>query len=400
MIGEYTLHLPAQPDRFVWTDEAIASMLTNPDVKVTIGADWTHLVGRGHFRSARRAADGGVMLTFVPNAPSVPRLHRVWVGDYGIDPELPVRIGGGFHVEHADPRESEEKPLVLRAVRFHELHYDPPPEPSFSVVTTHGGDVVRVLPEGGQPGAATILGSDTRVYTAPLGVPLDPSSWTEVGQAEGLTFEDVEEHDPAETLGSLSWQSEATVTLPPGQPSVGVWSLILGNPDPLATLRRTMTTSSRNWADDGRDAAALYGIVVGWDDAWPMIQERYGLSDEEVQATATLHAMFTVLLAEEERRVHPVAEDTEDGQANTCAHSSATGVDTAPMDGAKVWRCDHCGMRWTTSGGVPYTDADLDRLREALRREEDSAYAGGSTVGLSAVDAAGVVVSWLTGDDR
>lgn len=42
-------------------------------------------------------------------------------------------------------------------------------------------------------------------------------------------------------------------------------------------------------------------------------------------------------------------DDTHDGQANTCPHGSATGVDRSPIGPGKVWRCDHCGLRWTDS---------------------------------------------------
>lgn len=38
------------------------------------------------------------------------------------------------------------------------------------------------------------------------------------------------------------------------------------------------------------------------------------------------------------------------GQANTCPHSSATGVDTAPVGPGKVWRCDHCGLTYRDGG--------------------------------------------------
>lgn len=42
---------------------------------------------------------------------------------------------------------------------------------------------------------------------------------------------------------------------------------------------------------------------------------------------------------------------TEDGQANDCTHGSATGIDmTSPRDPAKVWACDHCGLRWRSDG--------------------------------------------------
>ena len=42
--------------------------------------------------------------------------------------------------------------------------------------------------------------------------------------------------------------------------------------------------------------------------------------------------------------------DADDGQANTCPHGSATGIDTTPIGPAKVWRCDHCGLRWSDQG--------------------------------------------------
>lgn len=43
---------------------------------------------------------------------------------------------------------------------------------------------------------------------------------------------------------------------------------------------------------------------------------------------------------------------TSDGMANDCTHGSATGIDTTPLsDPAKVWRCDHCGLRWREDGG-------------------------------------------------
>lgn len=46
-----------------------------------------------------------------------------------------------------------------------------------------------------------------------------------------------------------------------------------------------------------------------------------------------------------------VASDADDGQANDCRHDSATGIDTTPVsDPGKVWRCDHCGLRWTSGG--------------------------------------------------
>lgn len=45
----------------------------------------------------------------------------------------------------------------------------------------------------------------------------------------------------------------------------------------------------------------------------------------------------------------PVGDETEDGMANTCTHMSASGIDTAPLGPDKVWRCDHCGLRWTQS---------------------------------------------------
>lgn len=39
-------------------------------------------------------------------------------------------------------------------------------------------------------------------------------------------------------------------------------------------------------------------------------------------------------------------QECSDGQANTCTHMSATGIDTAPIGPEKVWRCDHCGLTW------------------------------------------------------
>lgn len=43
----------------------------------------------------------------------------------------------------------------------------------------------------------------------------------------------------------------------------------------------------------------------------------------------------------------PASELTRDDQANDCRHWSATGVDSTPVsDPSKVWRCDHCGLRW------------------------------------------------------
>lgn len=41
--------------------------------------------------------------------------------------------------------------------------------------------------------------------------------------------------------------------------------------------------------------------------------------------------------------------DTDNDQANTCPHSSATGVDTAEVGPGKVWRCDHCGLSYVQS---------------------------------------------------
>lgn len=34
------------------------------------------------------------------------------------------------------------------------------------------------------------------------------------------------------------------------------------------------------------------------------------------------------------------------GQSNSCRHYSASGVDQT-FGPDKVWRCDHCGLRWT-----------------------------------------------------
>lgn len=54
--------------------------------------------------------------------------------------------------------------------------------------------------------------------------------------------------------------------------------------------------------------------------------------------------------------VVPGADDVDlcrAGQANTCSHTSATGIDTAPIGPRKVWRCDHCGLRWTDERGGP-----------------------------------------------
>lgn len=46
-------------------------------------------------------------------------------------------------------------------------------------------------------------------------------------------------------------------------------------------------------------------------------------------------------------------ELTTDGAANDCNHSAASGVDqTAIIDPHKVWRCDHCGLRWTSNDGI------------------------------------------------
>ena len=42
----------------------------------------------------------------------------------------------------------------------------------------------------------------------------------------------------------------------------------------------------------------------------------------------------------------PAKDDQDNGQANTCRHQSASGVDTSTGPD-KVWRCDHCGLRWT-----------------------------------------------------
>lgn len=39
-----------------------------------------------------------------------------------------------------------------------------------------------------------------------------------------------------------------------------------------------------------------------------------------------------------------------DGTANDCRHDAASGVDTAPFGPDKVWRCDHCGLRWRQGG--------------------------------------------------
>jgi len=52
--------------------------------------------------------------------------------------------------------------------------------------------------------------------------------------------------------------------------------------------------------------------------------------------------------------------ETSDGMANTCPHLSASGIDTAPLGPNKVWRCDHCGMRWTQGefgNREPYPDS-------------------------------------------
>jgi hypothetical protein len=46
----------------------------------------------------------------------------------------------------------------------------------------------------------------------------------------------------------------------------------------------------------------------------------------------------------------PELNETADGQANDCTHLSASGIDTAPLGPDKVWRCDHCGLRWSDAG--------------------------------------------------
>lgn len=60
----------------------------------------------------------------------------------------------------------------------------------------------------------------------------------------------------------------------------------------------------------------------------------------------TLLAHWTEGLAALAEELEPLADD---GQANTCTHQSATGIDTTPIGPGKVWRCDHCGLRWTDS---------------------------------------------------
>lgn len=47
-----------------------------------------------------------------------------------------------------------------------------------------------------------------------------------------------------------------------------------------------------------------------------------------------------------------IETDQDNGQANTCRHLSASGVDTKSGPG-KVWRCDHCGLCWI-EGYSPY----------------------------------------------
>lgn len=63
---------------------------------------------------------------------------------------------------------------------------------------------------------------------------------------------------------------------------------------------------------------------------------------------------------------------TDDDQANTCGHGSASGIDATPVsDPGKVWRCDHCGLRWSESEPLRWSDADLAAREAALREQID-----------------------------
>lgn len=75
---------------------------------------------------------------------------------------------------------------------------------------------------------------------------------------------------------------------------------------------------------------------------------------------------------------HDLAPDlTRDGQANDCTHMSATGVDTAPIGPSKVWRCDHCGLRWTDVAPTPHEDVAEAWERTIARHEERLATTNG-----------------------
>src|SRR3954451_11769954 len=64
-----------------------------------------------------------------------------------------------------------------------------------------------------------------------------------------------------------------------------------------------------------------------------------------------------------------VPADTDDGQANACRHDSASGIDTTPVsDPGKVWRCDHCGLRWTDSDQPSASSRYRLAWRSARRR--------------------------------
>lgn len=53
--------------------------------------------------------------------------------------------------------------------------------------------------------------------------------------------------------------------------------------------------------------------------------------------------------------LNPAQADQSNGQSNTCGHQSASGVDQT-FGPDKIWRCDHCGLRWQED--QPYNPAD------------------------------------------
>jgi hypothetical protein len=69
----------------------------------------------------------------------------------------------------------------------------------------------------------------------------------------------------------------------------------------MAAVENTLATSSRDWANDGRDAAWLYGIVLGWDpdpedaedgSAMDEVAERFGWPPPTVERLRQLHAAW------------------------------------------------------------------------------------------------------------
>lgn len=61
--------------------------------------------------------------------------------------------------------------------------------------------------------------------------------------------------------------------------------------NPLQRIYETLTSTSRDCSED-KMIAFLYGIIVGWEDAYPELQEKHNWSDDDVRLQKQWHEEY------------------------------------------------------------------------------------------------------------